>query len=636
MKKHLSSLLVLFLLVSSSLVGVSNQVSVNTDTSEMLNDKDIFNVQTLQYATDWSMHRTNQTPSEETCGPFYNNIESRDTVPIPSGGLMDPPWPMISHDIKHTGRSSYSTANNSGTEAWRYAVYEEGDIYNTPLLGENNTIYLGSVHVFYLFALNTNGTEKWRCRLGYDRIWATPVISQDGTVVFPTWGGYGTVYAINPDGTVKWTFKDSESEGISSPAIAYDGTIVYGGEGYPGYPVYALYPNGTLRWRYNTGYYVIAAPAIDQEGTIYIGSGDTYFYALNLNGTLRWRFKTGDYIKGAASIATDGTIYVPSFDGYLYALYPNGTMKWKVSTGDSMNAAGVAIGKLGTIYVGTEMLRAFNPNGTLKWITDVQGDIYGSVPAISADGTIYVTAGNCLVAVNPDGTERWRKQITNDVIIRSSPSIGPNDWVYVGSGELDSDGYLHAFGFGPLTAEAYGPYTGAITEPVQFASEAFGGIPPYTSFHWDFGDGNTSEDKNPTHVYMRRDNYTAVLTVTDSTGNQSHDTASVQIGYALPKITIIKPVNALYFFNIKIIRLIIIDSSLVIGPITITVDATQVDAEIDRVDFYYDGDLQYTDRSPPYEMVWKQHFPRNQDIKVYAYDTVGQRTSKLIHIIKFL
>jgi len=534
MKKHLILLLVLFLMMSSSFVGVSTQMNTDTDTSEMSNDKDISNVRTLQYATDWSMHRTNQTPSKETCGSFYNNIESRDPEPVLLSGPMDSPWPMISHDIKHTGRSSFSTANNSGAETWRYAVYEDGDIYNTPLLGENNTIYLGSVHVFYLFALNTNGTEKWRCRLGYDRIWATPAISPDGTVVFPTWGGYGTFYAINPNGTVKWTFKDSDSEGISSPAIAYDGTIVYGGEGYPGYPIYALYPNGTLRWRYNTGYYVIAAPAIDQEGTIYIGSGDTYFYALNLNGTLRWRFKTGDYIKGAASIATDGTIYVPSFDGYLYALYPNGTMRWRASTGDSMNAAGVAIGKLGTIYVGTEMLRAFNPNGTLKWITDVQGDIYGSVPSVSADGTIYVTAGNSLVAVNPDGTVRWRRQITNDVIIRSSPSIGPKDWIYVGSGELESDGYLHAFGTmennqPPEKPIIDGPSQVKIKTDVTFTFQANDPDLNPISFFISWGDGTNNQTIDYmsgmavsfTHRWTTKGTYTIQAKAIDTFGLES-------------------------------------------------------------------------------------------------------------------
>jgi len=67
--------------------------------------------------------------------------------------------------------------------------------------------------------------------------------------------------------------------------------------------IVAVNPNGTVKWRYPTGYKIISDPAIGDDGTIYCGSGDTYFYALNPNGTLKWRFKTGDYIKGPASIA---------------------------------------------------------------------------------------------------------------------------------------------------------------------------------------------------------------------------------------------------------------------------------------------------------------------------------------------
>ncbi|MCX6671846.1 MAG: PQQ-binding-like beta-propeller repeat protein, partial [Euryarchaeota archaeon] len=352
---------------------------------------------------------------------------------------------------------------------------------------------------------------------------------------------------------------------------------------------------------------------------------------VNPNGTLQWQFGAGQF-KGNPSIAEDGTIYVPSFDGYLYAIFPNGTMKWRASTGDSVAGAGVALTSDGTIYIGTDLLRAYYPNGTLKWSTDVQDDIYGTVPAVSADGTIFVSAGLSIVAVNSDGTKRWKHQIA-DTHAYSSPSIGADGTVYVGStwGGVWSYGFLHAFGLGPLRAEAGGPYNGAMTEPLQFNGDAFGGAPPYT-YYWDFGDSYASEDQNPTHTYAHRGNYTAVLTVTDYTNNQSNDTTQVEIGYPLPKITILKPVNALYIFNMKICNL---PAPIIIGRITIIANVTQVDAAIDRVEFYYSGDLQYTDTSPPYQWVWKGHPPPfDQDFLVRAYDTVGNRNDKMIYITK--
>lgn len=201
----------------------------------------------------------------------------------------------------------------------------------------------------------------------------------------------------------------------------------------------------------------MGGPAIGADGTIYIGSGDDYFYALNPNGTLRWRYQTGGYIKGSASIASDGTIYIPSFDGYLYAFNPNGTLYWRAWTGGSISAAGAALAADGTIYVGTEKLRAFYPDGTLKWSTIIQGDVYGTVPAVSNDGTIFVTAGGSLVAVNPDGTLRWRSSISSGQSY-SSPCIGENDRIYVGSHMR-----LHAFGLGePKKIELLGPQLGQL------------------------------------------------------------------------------------------------------------------------------------------------------------------------------
>jgi hypothetical protein len=81
-----------------------------------------------------------------------------------------------------------------------------------------------------------------------------------------------------------------------------------------------------------------------------------------------------------------------------------------------------------------------------------------------------------------------------------------------------------------LKAEAGGPYHGEIGERITFQGFASGGAEPY-SWHWDFGDGKTSDLVNPTHVYdtdTSRD-YTVTLTVTDSEGTIADDTAKVYI-----------------------------------------------------------------------------------------------------------
>jgi hypothetical protein len=51
-------------------------------------------------------------------------------------------------------------------------------------------------------------------------------------------------------------------------------------------------------------------------------------------------------------------------------------------------------------------------------------------------------------------------------------------------------------------------------EAVSFESEVFGGFAPYT-YDWDFGDGGTSNDPGPTHVYEDEGWYDVALEVTD-------------------------------------------------------------------------------------------------------------------------
>ncbi len=208
------------------------------------------------------------------------------------------------------------------------------------------------------------------------------------------------------DGTLKWRYQTGSGI-ISSPAIGSDGTIYVGSlDSY----LYSLNPEGTLKWRYQTGSGIGSSPAISSNGTIYVGSDDHYLYALNPDGTLKWRYQTGSGIGSSPAISSDGTIYVGSDDHYLYALNPDGTLKWRYQTGVNINSS-PAIGSDGTIYVGSHdhyieglddrYLYALNPNGTLKWKFRT-GDRIFSSPAISSDGTIYVGSwDNYLYAIGP-------------------------------------------------------------------------------------------------------------------------------------------------------------------------------------------------------------------------------------------
>ena len=63
-------------------------------------------------------------------------------------------------------------------------------------------------------------------------------------------------------------------------------------------------------------------------------------------------------------------------------------------------------------------------------------------------------------------------------------------------------------------------------DELRFLGGVTGGAPPYL-WYWDFGDGLTSTDHNPTHTYYEVGTYTVSFTVTDGFQQYSTDTITV-------------------------------------------------------------------------------------------------------------
>jgi len=383
--------------------------------------------------------------------PFEKSI----IPPIEEPG--DHIWHQQGYNAQHLGRSPYSTENTLGVEKWRFPAGNW--CHGSPSIGPDGTIYFGS-HDFYLYAVNPNGTLKWK----YDAedvvgdFGSHPAIADDGTIYFGT--KYGSwIQAVNPDGTSKWKYQVPEID--TSITIDDNGIIYYG---HRGNGVDARYPNGTLKWRYETDGCVMSTPAIDENDIVYFGSHDHNIYAIYPNGTLKWRYKTGHWVHGSPTIAPDGTIYCGSDDEYVYALYPNGTLKWKTNIESCMRCS-PSLDKEGNLYFGVSdnKLMSLDPDGNIRWsftIRDRDG-VWGSTAAVSDDGTVYfgshiewgMLGGGEIIALDLDGNLKWRKTLC-DSVCRSSPVIGEDGTVYICSSNSFSEyytpGYLHAFGPGDV------------------------------------------------------------------------------------------------------------------------------------------------------------------------------------------
>jgi outer membrane protein assembly factor BamB len=550
-----------------------------------------------------------------------------------NGGPIDSPWPMYSHDVHHTGLSPYSTTDNPLVEIWRFPLSTDC-FYAGFILDSDGTIYGGSA---YIYAINSNGTMKWAYPTN-DIIESTPAIDENGIIYIGTiWGMPNYLHAIySNNGTLKWLYSVGSNSITSSPAIGFDGTIYFAD--WSGF-VHAVYPNGTMKWKYYAGNVVTSSPAIGDDGMIYIGSHDDNVYAFYPNGTVKWRYQTGSWVHASPTIGSDGTIYIGSDDRYLYALNPeDGSIIWRCNIGYTWCSP--TIGPDGTLYLGVWEMKfyAISPNGTIKWTYNAPGRIwFGSSATVSSDGTIYFGTttqdggSGALIALNSDGTERFKD---NFGFYATSPAIGADGTVYAPSFNYASmTGQLHAFGRGPLKADAGGPYSGLVNKTISFSGTIYGGIPPYTVL-WDFGDGGHSTQLNPYHTYTLVGNYTAILTVTDSEGNQSSDTATVTITYPLPTVTITKPVSGIYFMNKRILPF---SKIVVIGRITIEATAIQVPLGIDRVEFYVGDTLKATDTTAPYSWTWTGlHSYGTYYVRAFAYDTSQRRSIATIYILRII
>jgi outer membrane protein assembly factor BamB len=273
---------------------------------------------------------------------------------------------------------------------------------------------------------------------------------------------------------VKWVFQANDGI-VSSPSIGHDGTIYVGSAGYyqavGDSSLYAINPgDGSLKWRlksdssgYGSGFF--SSPAIDDDGTIFVGSADDFLYRIEDSvtyGKLAWRTKFGFFpVYSSPVLGSDGTVYVGGLDFTLDALNPeDGIHKWLFTSGWCIFSS-PALRDDGSIVVGSKdhnvyCLEDSVNYGKVAWQYSAgvfyDGHLFDSSPAIGDDGTVYigtdqygawgqtpVPIDTAFFAINPDGTEKWKYAIGNGV--ESSPAIGHDGTIYVGA--LDS--CLYAF-----------------------------------------------------------------------------------------------------------------------------------------------------------------------------------------------
>jgi outer membrane protein assembly factor BamB len=224
---------------------------------------------------------------------------------------------------------------------------------------------------------------------------------------------------------------------FSTPALDRDGTIYIGSANGR---LYALRPDGTVKWTFLTGAEIQSSPAIGRDGTIYFGSADRRVYALNPDGSKKWDFLTGDLVLCSPTLGADGTVYIGSRDGYYYALDGDGTMKWRFGTGRYYTDMPAVIGPEGTILVsGGGTIYALKRDGEERWRKSLGPSMLGVAMAIGRGGRIYATVAEdgpgrtLLFALTQHGEIIWRFSFGQITAVANPcfPTIGRDETIYL-------------------------------------------------------------------------------------------------------------------------------------------------------------------------------------------------------------
>jgi WD40 repeat protein/uncharacterized caspase-like protein len=243
------------------------------------------------------------------------------------------------------------------------------------------------------------------------------------------------------------------------------------------------------------------------------------------------------------------------------AFSPDGRTLASGSTDKAVKLWNVADGKLlSTLSGGTPV--AFSPDGrllasgssdyrdtTIK-LWDVEAILHPNRPpvasftwqALSFGGTRLVVeprtgdriSFDASASTDPDGSIRsyawdWESDGTYD----ATSSVATAEQTFSASGShrvtlrvTDDKGataeVTKTIGIGvrqtPQASFSFAPSQPSIVDEVRFTDASTDPDGQVSSWSWEFGDGTTSTDRNPTHTYSRKSSFTVKLTVTDNDG----------------------------------------------------------------------------------------------------------------------
>jgi len=213
-------------------------------------------------------------------------------------------------------------------------TYTATDNFNSPpVIGIDGSLYLSAAVPRTLYAINPDGTLKWKKQFpwaagnDYDdpALLGIPAVDLNGLIFVGDSRGY--LRGIAPEtGTLKY-----EYGGMDRASMTYQPITTTNGYVFIGCSNTLIYkfPGGITFLPQGA---VMSTPAIGADGKLYFGVAyqvnyhQYYFYAVSSSNMGEvWKCYIGHQMLSSPAIGKDGIAYVGTQDGYIYAIYIENT-----------------------------------------------------------------------------------------------------------------------------------------------------------------------------------------------------------------------------------------------------------------------------------------------------------------------
>lgn len=122
-----------------------------------------------------------------------------------------------------------------------------------------------------------------------------------------------------------------------------------------------------------------------------------------------WAFQAPGGLTGGPVVTSTGTLILAAMEQELIAIDPGGNVIWRANLPE-IPVGTPALGPEGQIYVTDQLggLSAFDQQGQPIWYFDAPGQREAtSGPIVASDGMIYYTRVDAILAVSPQGEQKW-------------------------------------------------------------------------------------------------------------------------------------------------------------------------------------------------------------------------------------